>query len=139
MQYSQLLSDIGLGVRLFDLLLDPGALLGILNVHVLDTDGARVRVAQDAEDFAQFHERPAPEATGGEFAIEIPQGELVREDVEIGMGALVVLERVGVGHEVAAHAIGVDDLLHAHRLVEIGLVAGRDVLGPADGLVRHAQ
>jgi hypothetical protein len=49
-------------IRNLDLGLDPGPLLGILDVHVLDADGAAVRVAQDAEDAAQLEERLAAEA-----------------------------------------------------------------------------
>ena len=44
--------------------LDPLLLVGLLDVHVLDADRARVRVAQHAEDVAQRHrlaaELPAP-------------------------------------------------------------------------------
>ena len=36
-----------------------------------------------------------------------------------GWRALLVLQRVDVGHQVAAHAVGVDDLLHAGGLVQI--------------------
>ena len=69
--------------ELLDALLDPPALLGVLDVHVLDADGAAVRVAQDAEDLAQRQERLAAEATGREGAVEVPQGEAVLEDVEV--------------------------------------------------------
>ena len=49
-QDPQLLLAGRLGVRLLDPLLDPAALLGIHDVHVLDAGGAAVGVAQDAED-----------------------------------------------------------------------------------------
>ncbi len=39
------------------LVLDPRLLIGLLDVHVLDADGARVRVAQHAENVAQLHHR----------------------------------------------------------------------------------
>lgn len=42
-----------LGVADLDLGLDPLALLGVLDVHVLDADAAAVLVAQDAEDLAE--------------------------------------------------------------------------------------
>ena len=61
------------------------------------------------------------------------------EHVEIGVHPLFVLERVGVGHQVPADAEGVDDLLHADGLAEVGLVAGRDVLRPADRLIGDPQ
>ena len=38
----------GFDVRLLDPLLDPATLVGVLDVHVLDADGAAVGVAQDA-------------------------------------------------------------------------------------------
>ena len=120
-------------------LLDPVSLLGVLDVHVLDADAAGVGVSQNPEDLAQFHERPAGETPRGELPIEVPQGEAVGEHIQVRMHPLLVFERVGVGHEVAAHAIGVDDLLHAHRLVEIGLMGGRDVAGPLDRLIGNTQ
>ncbi len=58
-QDAQLLLAGRLHVRLLDALLDPAALLGVLDVHVLDADRAAVRVAQDAEDVAQLHEPAA--------------------------------------------------------------------------------
>jgi hypothetical protein len=51
-QDAQLVLARHLGVALHPLL-DPGPLLGVLDVHVLDADRAAVRVAQDAEDVAQ--------------------------------------------------------------------------------------
>ena len=46
-------------MRDLDLALDPRALVGVLDVHVLDADRAAVRVAEDAEDPAQLQERLA--------------------------------------------------------------------------------
>ena len=111
-QDPQLLLARRLRVRLLDPLLDPAALLGIHDVHVLDAGGAAVGVAQDPEDVAQLHERPAlaAERAGRELAVEVPQRQAVRLDLEVGVAALAVLERVGVGHHVAAHAVGVDQL-----------------------------
>ena len=48
---------------------------------------------------------------------------------------LPVLQRVGVGHQVAAHPVGVDQLVHPGRLGDVVLVPGRDVPHPADRLV----
>ncbi len=63
----------------------------------------------------------------------------MRRHVEVVVTALPVLERVGVGHEVAAHAVGVDELLHPGDLVDVVVVRGVDVLDPADRLVGDAQ
>ena len=56
LQDAQLLLARRLGVRTLDALLEPGALVGLLDVHVLEADRAGVGVAQDAEDLAQLHE-----------------------------------------------------------------------------------
>ena len=111
----------------------------VLDVHVLDADGAAVGVAQHAEDLAQLHPRLAAEAAGGELALQVPQGQAVLVDVQVGVLALAVLQRVGVGHQVAADPVGVDQLVHAGGLGDVVLVAGRDVLHPADRLVRDPQ
>ncbi len=123
-----------LGVRL-----DPGPLVRLLDVHVLDADRAAVRVAQHAEDLAQLHQRLAAEAAGRELALQIPEGEAVLVDVQVGMLALLVLQRVGVGHQVAAHPVGVDQLVHPGRPADVVFVAGRQVAYPADRLVRDPQ
>ena len=73
------------------------------------------------------------------MAVEVPQGQAVAGDVEVGVAPLAVLQRVGVGHEVAAHPVGVDELLDAGDLVDVVVVGRRDVLDPADRLVRDAQ
>ena len=123
-QDPQLLLARRLLVRPLDALLDPAALLGIHDVHVLDADGAAVGVAQDAEDRAHLHEAAlAAEGAGRELAVEVPQGQAVRLDLEVGVAALAVLQRVGVGHQVAAHAVGVDQLLDPRLLADLVVVA----------------
>src|SRR5690606_27492089 len=136
---AELLVVRGLHIRLLEALLEPGALLRILDVHVLDTDRAAAGVAQHPEDVAQQHRALAAEAARDELPVEVPEGEPVARDVEVGVRALTVLERVDVGHEVAAHAVGVDELLHAARLGDALREVDVDVLGPVDGLVGDAQ
>ena len=80
-----------------------------------------------------------PKPPVGELAVEVPQGQAVLDDVEVGVAALAVLQRVGVGHQVAAHPVGVDQLLHPGGLVDVVVVRGGDVPDPADRLVRDAQ
>ena len=67
----------------------------------------------------------AAERAGGELAVEVPQGQPVRLDLEVGVAALAVLQRVGVGHQVAAHPVGVD------QLEDPGLLADLVVVRPA--------
>ena len=111
----------GLVYLLLDPLLDPAPLLRVLDVHVLDADPAAVRVAQHAEDVAQLHLLLAGEAADRERAVEVPQGQAVLEHVEVGVLADLELERVGVGHEVAAHPVGVDQLDDPGGLVDLAL------------------
>ena len=80
-----------------------------------------------------------PKPAGREVALEVPQGQPVARDVEVGVAALPVLQRVGVRHEVAADPVGVDELLHARGLVDVVLVARVDVLDPAHRLVGQPQ
>ena len=112
----------------------PGSSLrcfGVLDVHVLDADGAAVRVAQHAEDVAQLHQRLAAEAADGELALQVPQRQPVLCDVQVGVLALLVLQRVGVGHEVAADPVGVDQLDDPGGLGDVVVVRGGDVRGPS--------
>ena len=141
LQDPQLLLARRLGVRALDPLLDPAPLLGVHDVHVLDAGGAAVGVAQDAEDVAQLHEAAsrAAELAGRELAVEVPQGQAVRLDPQVGVAALLVLERVGVGHQVTADPVGVDQLQDPGLLVDLVVVRRRDVGVPADRLVGDPQ
>ena len=128
MQDAKLVLAVHLLVLPLDPVLDPLPLVRFLDVHVLDADGPAVRVAQHAEDVAEQHEwLGAAERPGGELAVQVPQREPVRRDVEVGMAALLVLQRVGVGHQVAAHAVGVDQLQHPGLLADLVLMAGGNV------------
>ena len=88
-----------------------------------------------------FMKRPAlaAEGAGGELAVEVPQGQAVRLDLEVGVAALAVLERVGVGHHVAAHPVGVDQLEDPGLLDDVVVVEVAMSLGPADRLVGDPQ
>ena len=138
-QDPHLLVVVGGPVRPLHPLLQPGALGRVLDVHVLQADGAAVGVPQHAEDLAQQHPRLAAEAAGRELALQVPQGQAVLDDVQVRVLALGVLQRVGVGQQVAAHPVGVDQLVYPGGLVDVVLVAGRDVADPADRLVRDPQ
>ena len=132
-QDAHLLVVVGPAVRPLDPGLDPGPLLRVLDVHVLHADRAAVGVAQHAEDLPQLHPRLAAEAAGGELALQVPQGQPVLVDVQVGVLALPVLQRVGVGHQVAADPVGVDQLVHPGGLGDVVLVPGRDVLTQRTG------
>ena len=103
-------------VRALDALLDPRALLGVLNVHVLDADRARVGVVQAREDVTQQHLVRVAEAAGGEGAIQVPHAQAVGRQIEVGVATHAVGQRVGVGGEMAARTVGVDEFRDARGL-----------------------
>lgn len=138
-QDAQLLLALRVVVAALHAVLDPLALLGILDVHELDAGGAAVRVPEHAEDVPELHHRAAREAADGELALQVPQGEAVLDDVQVGVLALHVLQRVGVGHDVAAHPVGVDQVEDPGRLGDVVVVRDVDVAEPADRLVGDAQ
>ena len=62
-----------------DAVLEPLALLGIRDVHVLDGHGAAVGVLQDCEDLPQRAVDPflSAEGANGELTVQIPDGQAV--------------------------------------------------------------
>ena len=111
-------------------------------MHVLDADGARVRVAQHAEDVAQLHGVAAREPAGGELAVEVPDREAPVVRIELLVGArFLEAERIEVRDEVPAHAVHVDELLHGDDLVlRLDRAFERAVVGrPARRLVGDAE
>ena len=134
-----LLRDGRLLVLDLDALLQPLLLLGLEDVGVLDADVAAVRVAQQAEHVAQLLVLRAGEAVDLEHPVQVPQRQAVGGDVEVGVAAepaLVQPQRVDVGHQVPAVAVGRDQLDDAGVLVDdrVGVVGA-----PAHRLVRDAE
>ena len=68
-------------VGLLEFFLEPAALLRILDVHVLDADGAAVGVAKDAKNVAELCLYPATKAACLEGSVKIPKAEAVVSDV----------------------------------------------------------
>ena len=88
------------GERL-DVLLDPLLLLGLLDVHVLDADGAR-RTRRAARRGCRAAAWSAVDAAGAEaadreLAVEVPDAEAVVADVELGVGVRARGGRAGRG------------------------------------------
>ena len=112
-----------------DALLDPRALRGILDVHVLDADDAAVDAAQRADDLAQRRLLEAELAAEEDRAIEVFFAEAVGGRLELGVAPdRLQVERVEPRGEVAARAVGVDQ---RHRLdrIERGGARGRGARG----------
>ena len=98
-------------LRCLHALLQPPLDGRILAVHVLDADGAAVGPLEVGEDLAQGHLALAGgEVAGGERLVELLFGEAEVLDLELGRGRLEQPERVEIREEVAADAVGVDQL-----------------------------
>ena len=129
-------------VHPFDLLLDPVLLVELLDVHVLDTDRAAIRITQQAQDVAELHPLGSGQAVRQELALEVPDREPVRCRVELVEHVrLFGRQWVEIGDQVPAHAVHADERVDRHLLLEHGLVAVDrvDVAAPLHGFVRHAQ
>src|SRR4051812_45496816 len=124
----------------------PELLLLALDVPVLRADLAAVGAAQDVEYLAQRRALLAAQAPGDELTVQVPDRQPVGLDVQLR----VVLDgervqRVDVGDEVAAHAVGVDEFEDArllHDLVAPAVAAEErrvEVARPAHRPVRDAE
>ena len=58
---------------------------------------------------------------------------------EVGVGALPILERVDVSHEVTANAECVDEFLNTRGLVDVICGVNSDVFSPVNRHVRDTQ
>ncbi|OWK18647.1 hypothetical protein AJ88_00180 [Mesorhizobium amorphae CCBAU 01583] len=114
-------------VGAFDARLDPGLLLGVGNVHELDAERRAIGAGQDLQhlpDSAEFKpehivEEDRPVVVGGDEAV------ILRRQLVIVLERLGDAERVEIGVQMAAHAVGADHHDGAHRiarrLVHIGV------------------
>ena len=94
---------------------------------------AAVGVAQDLQDLAQRRAVLAGQAVGDELAVQVPQREAVGGGVQVRVRRARGVEGIEVGHQVAAHAVGVDELQDARLLLDL-LVAAR---GPEEARGRR--
>ena len=77
-------------------------------------DFAAIGALQDVENFAQRGDFSAGESAGNELAIEIPNRQSVSFNIEFGViKHRHRVQRIDVGDQMPAHAIGVDQLDHA--------------------------
>src|SRR5688500_14043249 len=93
-------------------ILQPLLLIGLLHVHVLGADLPGVGLAECVEDVAELRRQFSAEAAADELTVEIPDREAVIERIELCVMMYLVFERIEVGEEMTAHAIGVDHLQH---------------------------
>jgi hypothetical protein len=103
-------------VRALHACLDPGLLVGVLDVHELDADPGAVGLAQDFQDAPERGLLQAEHVVEEELAIEVGLGKAVALGVEFRMMlAAREAERIQIGEQVAAHPIGADQ--HDHPQV----------------------
>src|ERR1041385_1378842 len=96
------------GVNKLDanLLAQPELFFFALNMTIFGPDLAAVCALQNAEDLAQRSTLRPAQAAGDENAIEVPNRQAVRLDVELGMiEQRHRMQRIDVRGEMAAHAI----------------------------------
>jgi hypothetical protein len=104
------------GLAAFELLLDPLPLGEFLDVHVLDADTAAIDLAQQGDDLAQRGALAPEQVVDEDLTVEIGLGKPVGPVVELGMvGAPLDPQRVEIGFEMAAYAIGADQVENADR------------------------
>ena len=98
----------------FDALLDPGLLGRVLDMHELDADLAAIGGAQLGQDLAQRRGLEAQDIADEDRPVHIGLGEAVGRGIELGMGLdRLQAQRIEIGLQMAAHAIGADE--HAGR------------------------
>ncbi len=114
----------------FDARLQPGFFRGIGNVHELVADRAAIGAAQDGQHFRDRREFEPEHAVDEDLAGVIGLGEAEMRGVQrLVLAPGLQAERVEIGVEMAAHAIGADH--HdgadgiARRLAQFGVGIGR--------------
>ncbi len=113
-------------VRPLDPLLDPGLLLRIGDMHELDAKRLAVGALADRDDLAQRAEFQAEHVVEENLAVIVRVGEAVGARIEL----LVILlafdaQRIEIGVEVAAHAVGANQHQGANRITRRLLHVGR--------------
>jgi len=129
-------------VAILDTLLDPLLLFRALNMHVLDADGAAVRITQHAEQVTEAHLVDPAHTVGEELAVEVPDREPVRGRIELARHVrLFPPQWVKVRNAMAAHAVHANQLGDSHLLCQHRLFAihRAGVWPPFHRLVRHVE
>ncbi len=118
-------------------------------MHILGADLAAVGLAQGFQNLAEGRGSLAggfTQGAGEEFAVEIPDRKPVSLRFELGVAIRLLTQRVEIGNQVAAHAIGVDQLDNAGFLGDLfhprrghARQQGLAVDLPMDRRMRHLQ
>ncbi len=104
-------------VGALDALLDPGLLRRIGNVHELDAERRAVGSSEDFQHLGDGGEFQPEHMVEEDPAAPVGLGETVGGGIELTLlGQNLQAERIEVGVEMAAHAIGADHHQGAHRI-----------------------
>ena len=126
-------TECGAPRRALDPALDPGFLVGILDVHELDADRATIGVAQDLHDLAQGRGLAAEHVVDEDRLVEVGVGEAVGKRVQLGMRRRNGQpEWIEPRLQMAAHAVGPDQ----HQGAQRGDGGGADLLAGHRGGAR---
>ena len=126
-------------VGLLEVFLEPLALLGVLQVGVFNAHGSAIRITHQSENFAKQHRSTTSKTADNELTVEVPERQPVVLDLEVGVGPLLVLQRVNVRHAVPANAERLDEFLHTCGFVDCIRIVNLDVFRPANRLVGDAK
>ena len=119
---------------------DPGLLFNVLDVHILDADLVTVDVAERIDDLTERGAIHTAQISGVELTVKVPYRQTVIRGVKFGIVMRLETQRVDVGKDVAADAVGIDHLEDACLLFDdLRLVTGVEGVvalldRPADGL-----
>ena len=119
-------------VRTFDALLDPALLRAVGDVQKFDAERLAIGAAQDADDLAHRAEFEAQHLVEENRAVEIGVAKAVSARIELFLVLLrFEAERIEIGVEMAASAIGADQHQRADRIAGGTLDVGRGQIDAA--------
>jgi len=117
-------------VGAFDTFLNPGLLRAVGDVHELDAERLAVSALADRDDLPQARVFHAEHMIEEDLAVEITFREAVGARIEfLAIARRFDPERVELGVEMAAHAIGADQHQRAHRVAGRLMDVGRRYFG----------
>ena len=111
-------------------------------MHVFDADGAAIRITQHTEQITERHLGGTCHTTSEELAVEIPDGQSVRDGVELDRKlGLFPAQGINVGDEVSANTMNADERGDLHLLVQHRLFAVHrvDIDTPLHRFVRNTE
>ena len=122
--------------------LHPALFFGVLNVHIFNTDGAAICIAQNMQQLTQSHAVCARHSASEKFAIQVPNCQSVSCWIKFnGQFGLFPMQRINICDEMTTHTMNTDQGGDLHLLIKHGLfmIQWVDVSTPLHGLIRHTH